>query len=69
MAYRLRATSRGLLTLARLQWQPTLTVHDPNPPLTLEDAAAAAAGQPMFRRYGGVPHTALGGEKHSGVWG
>lgn len=26
------------------QWQPTLTVHDPNPPITLEDAAVAAEG-------------------------
>ena len=33
---------------------------------------AAAAGQPMFRRYGGVPYTALGGRKGNdggGVWG
>jgi len=25
------------------QWQPTLTFHDPNPPITLEDAPAAVA--------------------------
>lgn len=24
------------------QWQPTLTAHDPSPPITLEDAAAPA---------------------------
>ena len=34
---------------ATLQWAPTLTVHDPNPPITLEDAAAAA-GQPFYIR-------------------
>lgn len=24
------------------QWQPTLSAHDPNPPITLEDAVAAS---------------------------
>ena len=27
--------------VSQSQWQPTLTSHDPNPPITLEDAAAA----------------------------
>jgi hypothetical protein len=29
----------GLWNPARLQWAPTLTSHDPNPPITLENAA------------------------------
>lgn len=28
-------------SIARLQWQPTLTAHDPNPPLTLESSVGA----------------------------
>lgn len=27
---------RGLSRMAELQWQPTLRVHDPNPPITIE---------------------------------
>jgi hypothetical protein len=30
------------------QWAPTLTSHDPNPPITLETAAAAGNIQPQF---------------------
>lgn len=34
---KLRSVSGGgLMTLAKLQWQPILTAHDPNPPITLE---------------------------------
>jgi len=36
--------SAGVNTQSRQswQWQPTLTVHDPNPPITLENPAPAS---------------------------
>ena len=44
MSYRRRCGRGGQrYPGAELLWQPTLTVHDPNPPITLEHAAAAAA--------------------------
>lgn len=32
-----------LIRLAQTQWQPTLTVHDPNPPITIESAPVSQA--------------------------
>ena len=41
MSYQRRSVSGGRLYHgAELQWQPTLTVHDPNPPIVLETPAA-----------------------------
>jgi hypothetical protein len=40
MNSRFSFTSIGAFQRSQLQWQPTLTSHDPNPPITLEDAAA-----------------------------
>ena len=43
MSYAWRLGSGGRLYRgAELQWQPTLTVHDPNPPITLEHLTASA---------------------------
>ena len=33
----------------RWQWEPTLTVHDPSPPMILEDAAAPPATEIPLR--------------------
>ena len=42
--HNMRNVGGRLLTPAWAQfWQPTLTSHDPNPPLTLESPAAAPA--------------------------
>lgn len=35
------------------QWQPTLTIHDPNPPIALEDAAVVLSGN-VLRMLTGV---------------
>jgi hypothetical protein len=40
MAYRIAGDGSDL---SRIAWAPTLTVHDPNPPLSVESPAAAAA--------------------------
>ena len=43
MSYRRRTVSGGKLYHgAELQWQPTLTVHDPNPPIVLETPAGGS---------------------------
>lgn len=39
-----RFTSIGWFFCTNTQWQPTLTVHDPNPPITLESPAAGGGG-------------------------
>ena len=36
----------------QLQWGPTLTSHDPSPPITLEDAAAVAPTDPPPAAFG-----------------
>lgn len=45
------------LSRARWQWQPTLTAHDPNPPIKLEEEVVAGEGQPTVKRFGAVAHT------------
>jgi hypothetical protein len=42
-------------------WQPTLTAHDPNPPITLENAAVATVS-----RVGGAVHLVGGPERFVG---
>lgn len=41
MALRRDILSGTLKSIALLQWQPTLTYHDPDPPLTLLDPPPA----------------------------
>lgn len=36
------------VTAGTIQWAPTLTAHDPNPPITLEDAAASSVIQDLI---------------------
>lgn len=44
------------------QWQPTLTVHDPSPPITLEDAAVAGGVFiPLIGRGPGMSLASAGG--------
>jgi hypothetical protein len=38
------------LSMSLWQWQPTLVAHDPNPPITLENAAVAS-NPFFFHRY------------------
>src|SRR3972149_5111243 len=47
-----RYTSRGLFRASQLQWQPTLTVHDPNPPITLGEEAAPPPPEGQFIQLG-----------------
>lgn len=44
----------GLFAASLLQWQPTLTVHDPNPPLTLETPGDVGYPRPYYHVTGGV---------------
>lgn len=34
-----------------IQWAPTLTVHDPNPPITLESPAAGGVVGPLLNGH------------------
>jgi len=36
-------------TMAQTQWAPSLTSHDPNPPMTLEDPTAPPSGERTTR--------------------
>lgn len=52
-----------LRSVARLQWAPTRTSHNPNPPITLEDAGGATAFNGTATLAVGaavVPATSLG---------
>ena len=45
MSTRIRGGVGGRLTsIAQTQWAPTLTFHDPNPPITIEGSSAAVEG-------------------------
>jgi hypothetical protein len=39
---------QGRARTALLMWAPTLTVHDPNPPMSLEHVTAAPPTSPPF---------------------
>lgn len=55
---KLRITNRGVSRASITQWQPTLTVHDPNPPITLESPAALTVYRdltPISPGYGFQP--------------
>jgi len=41
-------------SVALQQWQPTLTAHDPNPPITLEDAIVPPIGGALLRMVMGM---------------
>jgi hypothetical protein len=52
---KIRPVSGGKLTsMVVLQWQPTLTFHDPNPPITLEDAGGPPAFSGILKRWSGA---------------
>jgi hypothetical protein len=56
------------LSRALWQWQPTLTAHDPSPPITLEDVPAPSEGQPAVKRMGGVANAYSNSSQGSRVW-
>lgn len=58
------------LSRARWQWQPTLTTHDPNPPITLETAPPPEPtdGQPTVKRFGGVQNAYSNNAQGGRVW-
>ena len=39
---RILVTSGTHCLIGRLQWEPTLTAHDPKPPINIEDPAVEA---------------------------
>lgn len=51
-------TAAGLFRSSYIQWQPTLTAHNPSPPITLESPAAGGGAvvsiqglHPIFQGY------------------
>lgn len=57
------------LSRTRWQWQPTITAHDPTPPITLEDVPAPPGdGQPTVKRFGGVAHAYSNNSQGGRVW-
>jgi hypothetical protein len=50
------ASSTSVLTFSRLQWAPTRTVHDPNPPINLEDPPASSGTFPPVPASPNVAH-------------
>jgi len=61
-----RFTAGRWHALGQIQWAPTLTVHDPNPPITLENAAAADAA--ALSATGSGTATMAGASEASGAF-
>ena len=51
MTKRYIGSSRRVTSLGQQQWAPTLTAHDPNPPIPLEDAPLPNAIAPLTSGY------------------